>query len=428
MNSRALSPRPSVERAPDGWNWTRLEALVSEVTDRAGDDHRLPVLSVTKHQGIVRAEDYFKKAVHGRDTSNYKVVRRGQFAYATIHLDEGSIGFLSDDAAGIVSPMYTVFDVIDQLEPKYLLSVLKSADSICEYRRLAEGTVNRRASISFKNFAALYLLHPPIAEQRKIAAILFALEKTIAGTKEVIDQLHVVKKAMMAELLMRGLPGRHTQFKQTEIGEVPEDWEVVPLERVLIDGPMNGLYKPAHLIGRGALIAGMSAIDGSTLRWEACRRAELEPVEAERFGLRHRDILVTRVYARIDGIGRFIIVPEPPECAVYESNMMRLRIDPRLALPEFVASHMGLVEIRKAIEQLATLGAQASINNSGIRALPLRLPPLSEQIQIMNILVSLNLRADCENRHLDQLQTLKSALMSVLLTGEIRVTPDETTP
>jgi len=70
---------------------------------------------------------------------------------------------------------------------------------------------------------------PPLAEQRKIAAILSSVDETIEKTEAVIAQLDAVKKAMLEELLTRGIPGRHSRFKQTEIGEVPEGWPLVPL-------------------------------------------------------------------------------------------------------------------------------------------------------------------------------------------------------
>jgi len=73
---------------------------------------------------------------------------------------------------------------------------------------------------------------PPLPEQRKIAAILSSVDDVIESTQTAIDQLGVVEKAMMAELLTRGIPGRHTRFKHTEIGEVPEEWDVVPLNTV----------------------------------------------------------------------------------------------------------------------------------------------------------------------------------------------------
>ena len=70
---------------------------------------------------------------------------------------------------------------------------------------------------------------PPHREQRKIAAILSSVDDAIEKTQAVIDQVQVVKRGLMQELLTRGLPGRHTRFKQTEIGEIPEEWEIVRL-------------------------------------------------------------------------------------------------------------------------------------------------------------------------------------------------------
>ena len=60
----------------------------------------------------------------------------------------------------------------------------------------------------------------PLPEQRKIAAILSSVDDAIEKTQAVIDQVQVVKRGLMQELLTRGLPGRHTRFKQTEIGEI----------------------------------------------------------------------------------------------------------------------------------------------------------------------------------------------------------------
>ena len=50
---------------------------------------------------------------------------------------------------------------------------------------------------------------PPLAEQRKIAAILSSVDDAIEKTQAVIDQVQVVKRGLMQELLTRGLPGRH---------------------------------------------------------------------------------------------------------------------------------------------------------------------------------------------------------------------------
>ena len=93
--------------------------------------------------------------------------------------------------------------------------------------RLAAGStfleVSKRAIRGFQ------VQVPPLPEQNKIASILSSVDNAIEKTLVVIDQVRIVKCGLMRELLTRGLPGRHTRFKQTEIGEIPEEWDVCAL-------------------------------------------------------------------------------------------------------------------------------------------------------------------------------------------------------
>ena len=266
---------------------------------------------------------------------------------------------------------------------------------------------------------------PPRQVQAKIATVLESVAAATKTTQAVIDQLQVVKEAMLAELLARGIPGRHARFKIGETGEMPNDWDEVALSSLVAEGPTNGLYKPATMIGRGSLIAGMTAIDGSLLDWSKCRRAELTKEESRAFGLTTGDILVTRVYARVEGVGRFILVGSPPEVAVYESNMMRIRVRRDRISPEFLIAYMSFSDVRRALIQRTTLGAQASINRSGLNSLMIRLPSLAEQEDITASVNAIEGRTQEERRSWRLLLDLKSALLPALLTGEIRVTPDE---
>ena len=424
MSEGLLASTPRV-LTPTGWSWRRLGDLASEVAERAGGVE-YSVLSVTKHRGIVRAEDYFKKAVHGRETSNYKVVRRGQFAYATIHLDEGSIGCLRDDDAGIVSPMYTVFDLRDGIEREYLLRVLKQPESLATYRTLAQGTVNRRASIGFTSLASLYALIPPLAEQRKIAAILSSVDDAIEASQAVIDQLQVVKKAMMAELLTKGLPGRHKKFKQTEIGQVPEEWEVAALGDLLSSGPDNGLYKHLSAYGDGVRIVRIDAFsNGEIVAEDELRRVRIDDTETERFRLATDDILINRVNS-LSHLGKVGFVQTLSEPAVFESNMMRLTVNKAKVLPEFAFAELASERAREHFLSRAKQAvAQASINQQDVKCFPILLPGLTEQHAIVEALGTISRRMHHEAESLNALVNTKSALMSVLLTGEVHVRVDE---
>ena len=77
----------------------------------------------------------------------------------------------------------------------------------------------------------LHFQLPPIVEQRKIAAILSSVDNAIEKTQAVINYIQVVKRGLMQELFVRGIPGHHTQFEQSEIGDIPTEWTVVQLDR-----------------------------------------------------------------------------------------------------------------------------------------------------------------------------------------------------
>ena len=70
------------------------------------------------------------------------------------------------------------------------------------------------------------LLLPPLPEQRAIAAVLDSIDEAIERTEEVIAAIERLRDALLHELLTRGLPGRHTAWKDVPgLGTVPACWE-----------------------------------------------------------------------------------------------------------------------------------------------------------------------------------------------------------
>ena len=77
---------------PEDWGFIKIGEIATEVSEKNKNHDELPVLSCTKHSGLVDSLTYFKKRVFSKDTSTYKQVKKNQFVYATNHIDEGSIG------------------------------------------------------------------------------------------------------------------------------------------------------------------------------------------------------------------------------------------------------------------------------------------------------------------------------------------------
>ena len=275
---------------------------------------------------------------------------------------------------------------------------------------------------------------PPSSERQKIAQILDTLDTAIKETEAIIAKLKAVKQGLLHDLLTRGIDDngelRPLQaeapqlYSLSQLGPVPKEWSVAALGSLIAEPPRNGLYKPPDRIGHGTLLVGQTAFtDDGSVDFELARRAQTSLTELAAFGLQAGDLLVSRVFATLGGVGQPVAVPELPEPAVYESNMMRLRVRPGVVTSSILLSLLKLTSTRAAVRSRAFLSNQASINRSGICSVQLPLPPWKEQLAISARVMSMTDRLKRESETLAKLRQEKQGLMDDLLTGRVRVTP-----
>lgn len=275
---------------------------------------------------------------------------------------------------------------------------------------------------------ALSVPRPPLPEQRKIAAILSSVDEAIEATQSVIDQLQVVKKAMMAELLTRGLPGRDTRFKQTEIGDVPEGWEVVRMESlsVLITKGESPGWQGFEYQDDGVLFVTSENVRDGLLDLE---EPKFIPPDFARKISRSRlvpgDVLVNIVGA---SIGRAALWQgEYQEANVNQAVAVVRPIQEKL-IPRLLLDALYTPRGQAYFGTSKVDNARPNVSLTNLRDFVMVVPPISEQQNIASIGDALDGRLLSETRALSALQKTSSALSSALLTGEIRVKPDEATP
>ena len=268
--------------------------------------------------------------------------------------------------------------------------------------RVAQGSTF--TAVNKADLHGLEFLLPSPNEQRKIAAILSSVDDAIEKTRAVIDQVQVVKRGLMQELITRGFPGRHTRFKRTEIGEIPEVWEVVELGCIfkLSSGKnisVRSLEKtrspdnPYPVYG-GNGIAGFTS-----------------------------SFIVDPPLIVVGRVGEYCgIVHCPSEScwvsdnALYTQNWLRARSSINVNFLWRVLQQANLTKLRKKSGQ--PLVTQGPIHN-----LKIPLAPISEQDEIARVFDGLDYRLETENTMMNDLEGTKKALLSTLLTGELRVTP-----
>lgn len=275
----------------------------------------------------------------------------------------------------------------------------------------------------------------PLPEQHRIAEILDTVDDAIQQTEALIAKLKEMRQGLLHDLLTRGLDengelrdtvANPEQFEDSPLGRIPRGWVVHAICSCLRSEPQNGLYKPADQIGRGALIIGQTSITPArTLDVSVARRAAITPSEMQQFGLVSGDILVSRVFATLAGVGLPAYVTQLPEPAVFESNMMRLRVNESVIRSQLLFEVLRTHEVRKQILGVATISNQASINQSGLMGIQIGIPPLAEQAVIIGVISELDKCIRAEESCRDQLHLLKRGLMQDLLTGRVRVSVAE---
>jgi type I restriction enzyme S subunit len=264
---------------------------------------------------------------------------------------------------------------------------------------------------------------PRITEQRKIAAILSSVDEAIEATQVVLDQISVVRRAMLANLLARGLPGRHTRFKKTEFGEVPEGWAVVPLDSCIESGrPIcYGILMPGKGHPGGVPVVKVKNIkNGAIDETDILLTTPELDEQYRRSRLREGDLLLT-----IRGTtGRVARVPKALDQANITQDTARLSIRSDFCR-DFIYYALQGPDLQRQVQDYTRGQAVKGINIGDVRRLVTPVPPYAEQEAIAHALGSIS-ECVAKNRiELIQLHRMKSALLAVLLTGEVRVKPCE---
>lgn len=178
-------------------NYKRLGDYIRQVDVRNKDDERYDLLGVSVEKCFISS---IANTV-GTDWHNYKIIKKGQFCYipdTSRRGDKIGIAHLTDREIGLVSAVYTVFEVWNkELVPEYLMLWFKRPEFDRYARYHSHGSV--REIFDWEEMCNVELPVPPIEEQEKIVDAYETTEKRIALKRKINDNLEATAQAVFQE-------------------------------------------------------------------------------------------------------------------------------------------------------------------------------------------------------------------------------------
>lgn len=287
----------------------------------------------------------------------------------------------------------------DNCEPKFIYFLFQKIG----FERFASGsgvpTLNRNDAHEFK-----IALPKSTAEQTAIATALSDTDALISSLQTLIAKKQAIKLSAMQNLLSGKIrlpqfaqrpDGSPKTTRQTELGYVPEDWEVVEL------GVICNIKKGELITEGSKKIGDIPVIAGGK------KPAYFHNV-ANRFG---KNITISASGANAGFVNFFKIPIFASDCSTISEN--------KIFCIEFMYYY--LLNIQAEIYTLQTGGAQPHVQPSDLRPLSILFPEKNEQIAIAQLLSDMDAEIEALECRLKKTQALKQGMMQALLTGKIRL-------
>ncbi|WP_202695628.1 restriction endonuclease subunit S [Petrotoga sp. 8T1HF07.NaAc.6.1] len=266
---------------------------------------------------------------------------------------------------------------------------------------------------------------PPLSEQKKIAYVLSIVQEAKEKTEDVIKATKELKKSMMKYLFTYGPVSleeiENIPLKETEIGLIPEEWEVVRLGDYL-ELLRNGITKKQNKEGRGLPVSRIETISSGKINPQKVGYIEgLTEQEIKKYKLHEGDILFSHINSE-PYLGNSAIYENEPFVFLHGMNLLMLRVKADLLNPWFLNFLISFYRRKGVFMGIASRAVnQSSINQGRLKLLLLPLPPLSEQKKIASILSAIDQKIEAEESMKKALEDLFKSLLHNLMTAKIRV-------
>ena len=338
----------------------RLGNYIEEYSKKNKADEDIPVYSVTSTQGFCR--DYFGKEVASKDKTTYKIVPQGCFAYNPSRINVGSVDWQRNEERVIVSPLYNVFSVSEELDQEYLYYYLKSDFALQRIRAVATGSV--RDNLKLEMLKEFPILLPPKNDQKTIANNLDRVKRIIELRKSEIDKMNELIKARFVEMF----------------GDKEKAWPVVTIADICKDsrtGPFGSALHHDEFVNEGIFVLGIDNAVENRFSYNRMRYiTEDKYQQLKRYTVYPGDVIITIMGT----VGRSAVIPKDMPKAINTKHLACITPDAGVVDSYFLCNAFQIhPDIKQQLRGQTKGAIMDGLNLTIIKGLKFRLPPLELQ-------------------------------------------------
>lgn len=403
-----------------GWDWTPITDVTDTITDYVSNGS---FASLRENVTYRRDPDHAILLRVADHSSDFK----GPFVY----VDEHAYNFLEksrlypgDIVVGNVGSIGTAFEVptLDRpltIGPNALLVRPSDKNRFLYYLILSPPFQDHLQSISSKiaqpkfnktQFRNIEVPWPPSVEQQRIAQVLSTVQEAIAQQERLIRTTTELKQALMQKLFTEGLRGE--ALKETEIGRVPESWEVVKVmdAGTVVTGSTPSTSREDFYGGNYNLI---SPGDLDVTKYVNTVQKKLTALGFDQCRKLPKGAVLVGC---IGNVGKVGIVADDRSATNQQINAIipNERYD-----GEFL--YYAMDYNRKRLEALAGKVTIPLVNKSNFERFQIAAPPINYQRLIAEALDAVDARKAVAEKKRNALQDLFRTLLHELMTGKVRV-------
>ncbi|HBT50912.1 MAG TPA: restriction endonuclease subunit S [Petrotoga sp.] len=403
-----------MEKLPEGWKRVRLGEII---------EYEQP------QKYLVKSEQYYEK-------TGIPVLTAGKSFI---------LGY-TDEQFGINNTIPTIIFDDFTTDSRYVnfpfklkssaIKILKTRDNndlffiynVMQILNFNPGSEHKRYWIS--EYSKISIPFPPLPEQRKIAEILETVDNAIEKTDRIIEKYKRIKQGLMQDLLTKGIDENGQirseethRFKDSPLGRIPEEWEVLELEKVaepngIVRGPFGGMLKKEIFVPRGYKVYEQGNAIYKSVKLGNYYIDSKKYKQMLRFAVKPKDFIISCSGT----IGKIFMIPANFEEGIINQALLKITIDDKRFNHKFFEYFFDWDRFQTKIIDYTQGGAmQNLIGINEFKKIGFPKPPLPEQHRIASILSQIDETIEKEQRYKEKLERIKQGLMEDLLTGKVRV-------